>query len=367
MDSDQSAEESWESEDGQPAEEVWEPEDGQSAEEGWEPEDDHPAEKDWETDCGEPDDIWENDGDDEDWGDEPQAMKPAVMALVIAGLVILAAIICGILWYVTHGKESEPSEPSAATEEPVQAADSTAEPEAEATATPVPEETAAPETTENPAVTAAPTPEVTAAPQPTEAPAVTAAPTPAVAAAGENASAQDPVSGSVTMAFTDVQETVTAKDVINLRTSPSTSEAENIAAQAKNGESLTRTGINQDTGWSRIDYNGQTLYAVSQYLTTDLTYTTPVQAADPNRVSTKDGRVIVFTDCDDTISPKEYVNLRLEPSTSEGNATVHCKLEYGETAHRTGYSTDSGWSRVEYDGKVLYVVTSMIYVVTETE
>ena len=93
--------------------------------------------------------------------------------------------------------------------------------------------------------------------------------------------------------------------------------------------------------------------------------TQPSATADPNRVPTKDGRVIVFTDCDDFVTPKEYVNLRLEPSTSEGNATIHCRLNYGETVHRTGISEDSGWSRVEKDGVVCYVVTSLIYVPEE--
>ena len=90
--------------------------------------------------------------------------------------------------------------------------------------------------------------------------------------------------------------------------------------------------------------------------------TQPSATADPNRVPTKDGRVIVFMDCDDFVTPKEYVNLRLEPSASEGNATIHCRLNYGETVHRTGISEDSGWSRVEKDGVVCYVVTSLVYV-----
>ena len=34
----------------------------------------------------------------------------------------------------------------------------------------------------------------------------------------------------------------------------------------KNGEVVTRTGINRDVGWSRVEYNGQTLYCVSSYL-----------------------------------------------------------------------------------------------------
>ena len=83
-----------------------------------------------------------------------------------------------------------------------------------------------------------------------------------------------------------------------------------------------------------------------------------MQPTNPNRVNTQDGRIIIFTDCDDHITPKEYVNLRTEPSTTEGNATVHCQVNSGEALHRTGYSPDSGWSRVEYDGKVLYVVSS---------
>lgn len=165
------------------------------------------------------------------------------------------------------------------------------------------------------------------------------------------------------MSFAPVQESVTAKDVTNLRSKPSTLDNETITAQISNGEVITRTGVNSDTGWSRVEYNGQTLYAVSQLLTTDLNYKTPVQPADPNRVITAEGRVVIFTDCDDNVSPKMYVNLRLEPSTAQGNDTIHCQISNGQTVHRTGWSEDAGWSRVEYDGNVLYVVTSFLSVV----
>lgn len=266
------------------------------------------------------------------------------MVLVFIGLVILAALICAVLWHFTHSNGNENDQASQTGMSSEVAVVHTSEPSPEPTTTPKP--------TATPEVTA--TPHSSATGEPNQ-----------VSGATESAAVKEPVSGNETMTFTAVQETVTAKDVINLRFLPSTADAENIVTQAQNGEVLSRTGINNDTGWSRIDYNGQTLYAVSQYLTTDLTYKTPAQTVNPNRVSTKDGRVIIFTDCDDNISPKEYVNLRLEPSTTEGNSTVHCQLNYGEVAHRTGYSPDSGWSRVEYDGKVLYVVTSMIYAVTE--
>ena len=183
----------------------------------------------------------------------------------------------------------------------------------------------------------------------------------------EEANVQEPVSGNESMEFTEVSDTVTAKDVTNLRSVPSTLEEGNIVSQLLNGEVISRTGINEAYGWSRLDYNGQTVYAVSNYLTTDLNYKPPVTSSNPNRVSTKDGRVIIFTDYSDNVTPKEYVNLRTEPSTSEGESTVRCQIKNGDVVHRTGYSPDSGWSRVEYNGEILYVVSSMIYTTDATE
>ena len=214
-----------------------------------------------------------------DYGDDWEGgspLKPGMVAIIFGILVILAAIICGILWKVTHADRTEGQNTastwqseengSAGEDQSSQGTDGEGLSDAakpEVTPEPVPEVTATPE----------PTPEVTATPEPTPEATATPEPTP------------------------EVTETPQ-----------------------------------------------------------------PVVTTDPNRVSTKDGRVIVFTDCDDIVTPKEYVNLRLEPSTSEGNATVHCRLNYGETVHRTGISEDSGWSRVEKDGVVCYVVTSLIYV-----
>lgn len=88
-------------------------------------------------------------------------------------------------------------------------------------------------------------------------------------------------------------------------------------------------------------------------------------SSEGNRVTTLDGRVIIFTECDDMVTPKEYVNLRTEPSTAQGDATVGCMLNNGEIAHRTGISEEMGWSRLEYKDQVLYVVTSLVNVVTD--
>lgn len=260
--------------------------------------------------------------------------------LIFAVLFVIAAVIATVLWCLTpKGKDADGQTAGNLVGEDVsvQAPESTQLPTPEPTAVPTPEPTAVP------------TVEPTAVPtvQPTLEP------------------TQEPASNRDEMGFDEVMDSVTPKDTINLRSAPTTTEESNIVTQATNGQVLNRTGVNTTTGWSRIAYEGQVLYAVSQYLTTDLSYQTPVETVDPNRVNTIDGRVIVFADCDDWISPKEYVNLRTEPSTTEGNATVSCQLNYGEKVHRTGYSADSGWSRVEYNGQVLYVVSSYMYQVTE--
>ncbi|MCH5343085.1 MAG: hypothetical protein J1E64_03525 [Acetatifactor sp.] len=164
--------------------------------------------------------------------------------------------------------------------------------------------------------------------------------------------------------FLEVNDTVTAKDLTNLRSEPTMGD--NIVSQLLNGETLTRTGVNESTGWSCLEWNGQTVYAVSEYLTTDLDYKPVVGPTNRNFFLTADHNVVVFRDCDDVVTPKEYVNLRTEPSTSQGDTTVRAHLEAGEQVHRTGYSPDSGWSRVEHNGEVLYVVSSYVVLVEET-
>ena len=67
--------------------------------------------------------------------------------------------------------------------------------------------------------------------------------------------------------FSAVDERVTAKVQTNLRDAPSTVTG-NVVYTLKNGEFVKRTGVSQN-GWSRLEYNGMTLYAVTSYLTTD--------------------------------------------------------------------------------------------------
>lgn len=79
-----------------------------------------------------------------------------------------------------------------------------------------------------------------------------------------------------------------------------------------------------------------------------------------DRVKTKDGHVFIFREKDDYVTAKEYVNMRTEPSTGQGDSTVVGKLENGTVVHRTGISSEGSWSRIEKGTQVLYVSTSYL-------
>ncbi len=66
--------------------------------------------------------------------------------------------------------------------------------------------------------------------------------------------------------FTSVNETVYAESSVNVRSSYSTSSS--IVGSLEAGDSVTRTGKGSN-GWSRVQYNGQTAYINSSYLTTE--------------------------------------------------------------------------------------------------
>ena len=64
-----------------------------------------------------------------------------------------------------------------------------------------------------------------------------------------------------------MHDAVTAKELVNLRNIPSTERSDSkVIAKLEHGQVITRTGINEELGWSRVDYNGQTLYCVTRYL-----------------------------------------------------------------------------------------------------
>ncbi len=160
--------------------------------------------------------------------------------------------------------------------------------------------------------------------------------------------------------FTELKETVTAKIATNLRTVPSTDSPETVVYQLQNGETVTRTGIG-DNGWSRVEYQGQTLYAVTNYLTTRLEGQSAGSEGPGTQTEEIDFSGVIFTEVHETVTAKIETNLRTEPSTRSED-TVAAKLLNGEVAVRTGLGSN-GWSRVEYEGQVYYAVTSYLTVV----
>lgn len=163
------------------------------------------------------------------------------------------------------------------------------------------------------------------------------------------------------MKFREVNETVTAKDRTNLRDKPSQDSDAKVIYTLNNGETAKRTGIS-DSGWSRIEFKGQTLYAVSSYLTTDLT---PKPTEDPELPEEPDdGIQTVFTQVDDWVTAKDIVNLRSLPSVTHEGSQVVAQIKNGDVIHRIGINTDLGWSKVEYKGQILYCVSSYL---TEAE
>lgn len=144
--------------------------------------------------------------------------------------------------------------------------------------------------------------------------------------------------------YTEVNDTVTAKDVVNLRESASTSGE--IVGTLKNGETLNRTATGAN-GWSKLILNGKTVYAVTSYLTTDLNFKTPTPEPD-------DG----FTAVNEQVTAKSETNLRSVPNTSDTSTVVYT-LKNGEVAVRTGVSS-GGWSKLTWNGQTVYAITSYL-------
>lgn len=157
--------------------------------------------------------------------------------------------------------------------------------------------------------------------------------------------------------FTAVDEQVTAKVEVNLRKLPSVEhEDADVIAKLKNGQVARRIGIS-DNGWSKLNYNGTICYAVSSYLTEAGSTAAATEPED-------DGIQTEFEPVYEKVTAKDAVNLRTLPSTEHPDVKIVAKLQNGEVVIRTGINHDLGWSRVEYNGQVLYCVSSYL---TEAE
>ncbi len=143
--------------------------------------------------------------------------------------------------------------------------------------------------------------------------------------------------------YEEVNDQVTAKQEVNLRKGPSTKY--DVVGVLYSGEFLTRTGIGKN-GWSKLSYNGQTVYAITSYLSNEV-----IENAKEDIVNG-----MTFTPASDSVTAKMEVNLRVLPTT---DSEVLGKLTSGTFLSRTAIS-DKGWSRLDYNGTVAYAVTSYL-------
>ena len=153
--------------------------------------------------------------------------------------------------------------------------------------------------------------------------------------------------------FTPVDEQVTAKVEVNLRALPSVEREDAVViAKLKNGDIAHRVGVSEN-GWSKLEYNGKVCYAVSSYLNVvNRTEATPKTETDDIKTE--------FESVNEKVTAKDFVNLRTLPSTEHPDVKVVCQLHNGEIAVRTGVNQDLGWSRVEFNGQILYCVSSYL-------
>ena len=149
--------------------------------------------------------------------------------------------------------------------------------------------------------------------------------------------------------YNSVNEIVTAKELTNLRRSASTNS--DVVYALKNGETVTRIGIGLN-GWSKLQYNGKIVYAITSYLTTDLTVQKPAETTPTKDVVAGH----TFTPKNDSVTAKEEVNLRSLPTI---DSEIVGKLVSGDFLTRTAVS-DKGWSRLNYNGQTVYAVTSYL-------
>ena len=69
------------------------------------------------------------------------------------------------------------------------------------------------------------------------------------------------------LVFTETDDWITAKEVTNLRSEPSTEKGvESVVVKLSNGEAVRRIGINEETGWSKIVYEDMIVYASTAYM-----------------------------------------------------------------------------------------------------
>ena len=69
------------------------------------------------------------------------------------------------------------------------------------------------------------------------------------------------------VSFAEIDDYVTAIEVTNMRSEPSTAQGVNtVVAKLSNGEAVHRIGINEEVGWSKLIYHDQIVYGSTAHL-----------------------------------------------------------------------------------------------------
>ena len=160
--------------------------------------------------------------------------------------------------------------------------------------------------------------------------------------------------------FEETSEQVTAKEETNLRNIPSQDSDSKVLRTLVNGEVAQRIAVSKN-GWSKLILDGNTYYAVSNYLTTDLNYVAPKQE---EYLPSELGIETQFVAVNQLVTAKKLVNLRKLPSVEHEDAVVLYELKNGDIATCVGVS-DNGWSKLIYKGVTCYAVTSYMTEVTD--
>ena len=161
------------------------------------------------------------------------------------------------------------------------------------------------------------------------------------------------------MTFEQVNELVTAKEETNLRSAPSQGEDSTVLYTLKHGQEATRIAISS-SGWSKLEFEGNIYYAVSNLLTTDFNYT-PAPVYEEK--TEDDGVTTRFVAVQEQVTAKIEANLRTLPSVDHPDCKIVTLLKNGTIVTRTGINEELGWSRLDYNGQTVYCVSSLLKVV----
>ncbi len=142
--------------------------------------------------------------------------------------------------------------------------------------------------------------------------------------------------------YTNVNEIVITETNVNFRREASAKSATYGLLQA--GTKLTRTAVG-DNGWSKVTYNGKTGYVSSQYLKKESDNATATTNQD-----------VKFKDVNEKMYASQNCNLRKSWSTDSDKVGY---LDKGQEVTRTGVA-DNGWSRITYNGQVVYIATRLL-------